>query len=161
VLCAITCTHEEDYASRYRELHRTMSSRCQLMFDVQQQDLAPLMAQAGIYAHTARTPGTEHGTPIGMPVSIAEAMATGCYVLVRDIPELKNYVGTAGAAYRDVTDAADMIASTAAWSEQRWREAWSTSVDRAFTVHADEIALRPLFEDWCSIAERGTPRPQA
>jgi glycosyltransferase involved in cell wall biosynthesis len=161
VLAAITCTHEEDFAASYRDLHRRMNSRCELMFDVQHEDLAPLMAQAGIYVHTAKPPGTEHATPIGLPVSIAEAMATGAYVLVRDIPELLDYVADAGAAYRDVAHAADIIAATAAWSEQRWKDAWTASVERAFSRHADEIALRPVFEDWCSAMERGGLRPQA
>jgi glycosyltransferase involved in cell wall biosynthesis len=151
VLAAITCTHEEDCAANYRELHRQMNSRCELMFDVPRDDMVPLMEQAGIYLHTAKPPGTEHGTPIGMPVSIAEAMATGAYVLVRDLPELTSYVGDAGAVYRDVDHAAHIIASTAEWSEQRWKQAWTASVDRAFLCHADEIALRPIFEDWCSV----------
>ena len=64
------------------------------------------MEQAGIYVHTAKPPETEYGTPIGMPVSIAEAMATGAHVLVRDIPELRAYVGDAGATYRDGEEAA-------------------------------------------------------
>lgn len=152
VLAAVTCTLEERYAEAYRDLHRQMNSRCELMFDIQHEDLVPLMEQAGIYLHTAKPPGTEHGTPIGMPVSIAEAMATGAYVLVRDLPELSGYVGDAGATYRDLDHAADIIASTAEWSEQRWKQAWTSSVDRAFLHHADEIALRPIFEDWCSVA---------
>jgi hypothetical protein len=79
-------------------------------------------------------------------------MATGAYVLVRDLPELSGYIGDAGAAYRDLDHAADIIASTAEWSEQRWKQAWTASVDCAFLRHADEIALRPIFEDWCSVA---------
>ncbi|HEV3394881.1 MAG TPA: glycosyltransferase [Xanthobacteraceae bacterium] len=152
VLAAVTCTLEERYAEAYRDLHRQMNSRCELMFDIQHEDLVPLMERAGIYLHTAKPPGTEHGTPIGMPVSIAEAMATGAYVLVRDLPELSGYVGDAGATYRDVEHAAEIIASTAEWPEQRWKQAWIASVDRAFSIHADEMALRPIFEDWCSAA---------
>jgi glycosyltransferase involved in cell wall biosynthesis len=154
VLAAITCTYEERFADSAREVHRQMNSPCKLMFDVQHEDLAPLMEQAGIYMHTAKPPGTEHGTPIGMPVSIAEAMATGAYVLVRDIPELRTYVGDAGAIYRDADDAARIIASTAEWSEQKWKTAWTASVNRAFSIHADEIALRPIFEDWCAAVEQ-------
>jgi glycosyltransferase involved in cell wall biosynthesis len=114
------------------------------------------MERAGIYVHTAKLPGAEHGTPIGMPMSIAEAMATGAYVLVRDIPELRGYVGDAGTTYRDLDQAADLIASTGEWPEERWKQAWTASVDRAFSIHADEIALRPIFDDWCAaVAECG------
>jgi glycosyltransferase involved in cell wall biosynthesis len=158
VLAAITCTLEERYAEAYRDMHRQMNSRCELMFDIQHEDIVPLMQQAGIYVHTAKPPGTEHGTPIGMPISIAEAMATGAYILVRDIPELRAYVGDAGTTYRDADHAAELIAATSTWSEQRWKQAWTASVDRAFLHHADEIALRPVFEDWCSAARDGGPR---
>jgi len=154
VLSAVTCTHEENYVEIFHNLHRQMNSRCELMFDVQHEDLVPLVEQAGIYVHTAKPPGTEHATPIGMPVSIAEAMATGAHVLVRDLPELRTYVGEAGTIYRDAEHAAEMIASTAQWPEQRWKSAWMASVDRAFWIHADEIALRPIFDDWCSLVER-------
>jgi glycosyltransferase involved in cell wall biosynthesis len=158
VLAAITCSDSESYPESLRDLHRQTNSPCQLLFDVQHDELAPLMAQAGIYVHTAKPPGTEHGTPIGMPVSIAEAMATGAYVLVRDLPELRDYVGPAGAVYRDVDDAAKIIAATASWPEQAWKRAWLTATDRAFTRHADEVALRPIFEDWCAlVAERAQP----
>jgi glycosyltransferase involved in cell wall biosynthesis len=154
VLAAIACSDMERYVEELKSIRRAMSSPCELMFDLQHEDLVPLMEQAAIYVHTAKPPGTEHFTPIGMPVSIAEAMATGAFVLVRDLPELRAYVGDAGATYRDAEHAAQIIASTAEWSEQRWKTAWTASVDRAFTIHADEIALRPIFEDWCAAAER-------
>ena len=38
--------------------------------------------------------------PIGNPISIAEAMATGAYVLVRDLQPLVSYVGDAGSTYQ-------------------------------------------------------------
>jgi glycosyltransferase involved in cell wall biosynthesis len=158
VLAAITCTFEERFADEAREVHRQMNSPCKLMFDVQHEDLAPLIEQAGIYLHTAKPPGAKHFTPIGMPVSIAEAMATGAYPLVRDLPELRSYVGDAGTTYRDAEHAAQIIASTAEWSDARWKQAWTASVDRAFSIHADEIALRPIFEDWCAAAEKAANR---
>jgi glycosyltransferase involved in cell wall biosynthesis len=158
VLAGITCTLEQQHAEEYRNIHRQTNSRCELMFDIQHEDIVPLIGQAGIYVHTAKPPGTEHATPIGMPVSIAEAMATGAYVLVRDVPELRAYVGDAGTTYRDADHAAQIIAATAEWSEQRWKTAWTTSVDRAFSIHADEIALRPIFEDWCAAAQQAGNR---
>jgi glycosyltransferase involved in cell wall biosynthesis len=151
VLAAITCTDAESYVDNLRDIHRQMNTPCELLFDIQQEELAVLMKQAGIYVHTARPPEAEHGTPIGMPISIAEAMATGAYVLVRDLPELRDYVADAGTAYRDVDHAAKIIAATGDWPEKAWKKAWLTSVDRAFSNHAGEVALRQIFEDWCSI----------
>jgi glycosyltransferase involved in cell wall biosynthesis len=152
VLAAVTCTDVESYVDSLRNIRRQMNSPCELLFDIQQEELAVLMKQAGIYVHTARPPEAEHGTPIGMPISIAEAMATGAHVFVRDLPELRDYVADAGTAYRNVDHAAEIIAATADWPEKVWKKAWLTSVDRAFSIHADEVALRQIFEDWCSVA---------
>jgi glycosyltransferase involved in cell wall biosynthesis len=151
VLAVVTCTGMESYVGSLRDIRRQTSSPCELLLDVAKEDIALLMEKAGIYVHTARPPGTEHATPIGMPISIAEAMATGAHVLVRDLPELRDQVGDAGTTYRDMEHAAEIIASTASWSEQAWKNAWMSSVDRAFLLHADELALRPIFEDWCSV----------
>jgi hypothetical protein len=77
VLAAITCTHVESYVDELKNIHREMNSPAELMFDVQREDLIPLVEKAGIYVHTARPPGTAHATPIGMPISIAEANGNG------------------------------------------------------------------------------------
>lgn len=120
-------------------------------------EIASLVGRAGIYLHTARLQGEQHATPIGGPISIAEAMATGAYILVRDAPPFVNYVGDAGTTYRDVNHAAEIIQATETWSDGQWRQAWHRSVDRAFTRHADEVALRPIIEDWIAIVNE-TPR---
>ena len=148
VLAGITCTDAEGFV----EVIRQTKSRCKVMVDVQREEMVGVMQRAGIYVHTARPPAAEFGMPIGMPISIAEAMATGAHVLVPDLPELRAYVGNAGSTYRDVDEAADIIAATENWTEQQWKKAWMTSVERAFSTHADEIALRPIYEDWCAVA---------
>lgn len=158
VLAAVTCTGVESYGDELRDIRWEMNSPAELMFDVPREDLVTLIAQAGIYLHTARPPGTEHATPIGIPISIAEAMATGAHVLVRDIPELRAFVGNAGTTYRDVEHATEIITTIAAWSERAWTQSGIASLDRAFLIHADELALRPIFEDWCAMVRSG---PQA
>ena len=90
-----------------------------------------------------------------MPISIAEAMATGAHVLVRDLPELIAYVGDAGTPYRDVEQAAGLIEAIAAWPPPVWKQAWMRSIDRTFTMNPDELVLRPVFEDWCAIVRAG------
>jgi len=42
---------------------------------------------------------------------------------------------------------------------QRWKTAWTASVDRAFSIHADEITLCPIFDDWYAAAEQAGNRP--
>jgi hypothetical protein len=127
-----------------------------LLIDLPRSEVAALVEKAGIYVHTARAPGEQDFTPPGNPISIVEAMATGAYVLVRNIRSHVDYVAEAGTSYRDLQEAAAKISATTAWTERQWREAWLRSVDRAFMVHADELALRPILDDWMKIvSERG------
>ncbi|MES2751082.1 MAG: glycosyltransferase [Pseudomonadota bacterium] len=151
VLAAVTCNAREDYAASIRDLHRSMNSKVELRFDVPRDEIAELVAEAGIYVHTLQRPGLENATPVGMPISIAEAMATGAYVLAADLPEFQDYVGDAGATYRDLEHAAELIALTANWSAQEWQEAWTRSVERAFRYHADELVLRGILDDWIAL----------
>ncbi len=129
-----------------------IGSPAELMVDVPRPEIAALFGEAGIYVHSSTRSDHAVHKQIGGPVSIAEAMATGAYILVRDVPALVEYVGEAGAAYRDLDGAAALLRATEAWTDAQWREARVRSIERAFTHHADELVLRPLFEDWCAIA---------
>ncbi len=151
VLAVVTVRGRETFAQELAETWRSSDSHVDLMIDVPRDELLPLVERAGIYLHTATPPGQPEATPIGMPISIAEAMATGAHVLARDLPQLTAYVGDAGRAYRDAAHAAELIAETATWSDAQWKLAWTRSVDRAFIHHADELVLQPLLDEWCAI----------
>ena len=79
-------------------------------------------------------------------------MATGCYVLVRNQPELIDYVGEAGDAYGDIDEAVRLLRATQGWSAREWRERRLRSIDRGFMRHADMQVLRPIYQDWCELA---------
>jgi glycosyltransferase involved in cell wall biosynthesis len=151
VLAIATVNGSETFARELVATCRSGDSHVDLMIDVPRDELLPLFERAGIHLHTVTPPDQREGTPLGMPISIAESMATGAYVLVRDLPPLTAYVGDAGRAYRDAAHAAELIAETATWSDAEWKLAWTRSVNRAFTHHADELVLQPLFDEWCSI----------
>ena len=133
------------------------------MFDVPRAEIASLFGAAGIYVHSSALPeGPAVTKRVGGPVSIAEAMATGAFVLARNLPAFASYVGNAGATYGSVEEAAAHIRATEAWSDAEWRAAEIRAVDRAFRFHADEIVMRPVFDDWCAIAhERRAVTPAA
>jgi glycosyltransferase involved in cell wall biosynthesis len=152
VLAIVTCNDRESYIDELRNLHRSMASNVELMVDVPNEDLAVIVAEAGIYFHTAERPGLENATPVGMPVSIAEAMATGAYIVAADLKEFQDYIGDAGATYRDLADAARLIAETTRWSDTRWHDAWKRSVERAFQYHADSLVLQVMLDDWSTLA---------
>lgn len=153
VVVAITriTGHAEEIAALQAYRAET-GSPAEILTDVPRQEMARRFGIAGIYVHTFPAPGAPHPKRLGGPVSIAEAMAAGAYVLVRNLPGLKDYVGDAGATYRDVEGAAALIRATESWSDAQWQAARFRSVERAFSRHADEIVLRPVFEDWCALA---------
>jgi glycosyltransferase involved in cell wall biosynthesis len=151
VLTVVTCQNRESYIDEVKEEWRRSGTPAELYIDLPRSEVVALVEKAGIYVHTARAPGENDFTPPGNPISIVEAMATGAYVLVRKIPEHVDYVGGAGTAYRDLREAVAKVAATTSWTDGQWREAWLRSVDRAFMVHADELALRPILDDWMKI----------
>ena len=158
VMAAITANDRESYPDELREMWQRNGSVGELLFDVPREKLIPLVERAGIYLHTTNVPGMKDAAPVGMPISIAEMLATGAYILVRDLPALTAYVGDAGSAYRDADHAASLIEETTRWSDERWQEAWEKSVDRAFLHHADDLVLRPLFEEWCAALQGKSPQ---
>jgi glycosyltransferase involved in cell wall biosynthesis len=124
-----------------------IGSPAELSIDLPRAELAALFAAAGIYVHSA-----EAGQPrAGGPVSIAEAMATGAYVVARRAQPFASVVDKAGGLYRDVADAAALVRATEKWTDADWHAAQNRSVERAFAQHADEIVLRPMFDDWCAL----------
>lgn len=151
VFAGVTCNEFEPYVDELRRLRDEMGSPVELHFDMPRAEVAELMGEAGLYLHTIHPPGAKLGAPTGMPISIAEAMATGAHVLVRDIPALVDYVGDAGSVYRDLDHAAELIKATEHWTEAQWQTAWRCSVERGFGRHADDLVLRPIFEDWCAL----------
>jgi glycosyltransferase involved in cell wall biosynthesis len=159
VLCGVTCNKWEHYPAELRRMAAEMASPVELRFDVPREEMAELMARAGIYLHTIHPPEAAHGAPIGMPISIAEAMATGAYTLVRDLPELVDYVGDAGAVYSDAAHAAALIRATMQWSEAEWRRRRVRASDFTYVHYADEVVFRTILEDWQALAQRSGQVP--
>ncbi|WP_424811863.1 glycosyltransferase [Roseococcus sp. YIM B11640] len=152
VLVAGTCLQRENVPAELHALNERMGGHAEIMMDVPREQVASLMGRAGLYLHTALPPGVPDATPIGAPISIAEAMATGAHVLFRNLPPFAEYVGEAGAGYSHAGEAENLIRATTAWDDAKWDSAVRASVDRAWSLHADDTTLAPLYEDWCAIA---------
>jgi hypothetical protein len=125
-------------------------SPAELLVDVPRAEIARLAGEAAIYVHTAATADALRRRA-GMAISSVEAWAMGALVLAPDTPAFA-YIGDDGARYAGLDDAAARIRETETWSEAQWRRALVRAVERAFNHHADELLLRPMFEDWCAIA---------
>ena len=85
--------------------------------------------------------------------AIAEALATGAFTLVRDLPGAADYLGTAGAIYRTNDDAARTIQSTLNWSHDEWQSHQARAVAVARQRLSSERVLRPLLDDWLSMTQ--------
>jgi glycosyltransferase involved in cell wall biosynthesis len=153
VLAAIACSFREAYIEQLLQMREQLGSPAEILINVPHQEMAGWIGRAGIYLHTLVPPGEPDATPVGQPISIAEAMATGSYVLTRDLPPLREYVGDAGAGYTRLDDAERLIQATMRWSEAEWQQAYCRSVEKAWSKHVPERSLMPIYDAWREISE--------
>jgi len=111
--------------------------------NILREDAVVRMNKAGIYLDTS----DPKGHPFGMPISIAEAMATGCYVLARDAEGLGEYLGSAGEIYRTPQEAAALILATRGWTEGTWQTTAANAVRQA-ALFSDEAVLEDEIAFW-------------
>ena len=147
ILALIKCFDNDDYINELKRLASDISSPVEIRINLPKELYAELVSEAGIYLHTV----DEKLLNIGMPISISEAMATGSYIVASNYEPMNSYIGESGKTYNDITEAKNIIKDTKLWSDEKWNIAWKNSVERAFSKHADEIILRPMFFDWTKI----------
>lgn len=138
---------KEKELRRLEELNRSLGCPVDLRVNVPTEAVAELLAEAGIYLHT-------HGRashPFGMPISIAEALASGCYVLARRCPAAAAYLGSSDQLYDSAAEAAALIRATTAWSQAQWQQLRLCAVDRAYGNFADTVVLAAMLDDWLDL----------
>ena len=139
----------DGYVEQLLEKNRQLGSPVMVKINLSNEESASLVREAGIYLHTY---GDEE--PFGMPISIAESLATGAVTLVRDLPGAAEYLAGAGQLYRSIDEAAAFIQQTLNWSEDDWIAAQSRAVETAQERLSDEVVYRPLFNDWLTLTNR-------
>jgi glycosyltransferase involved in cell wall biosynthesis len=144
----------EHYVDEVVEYNRSNGSPVDIRINLPTESAAALVRQAGIFLHTY---GNQE--PFGMPISIAEAMATGAYTLVRRLPGAAEFVGDAGALYGSAEEAAQLIRQSARWYHEQWLERQARTVEFAYQNYPDVHVLRPLFHEWQRIVDSGIPAP--
>jgi glycosyltransferase involved in cell wall biosynthesis len=146
VLC-LARANDREFEDRFSAFVRKQGNPIDLRFDVPYDECFDLFREAGIYLHTS---GDSY--PFGMPVSIAQALAAECFTLVRSVPGADEYLGVAGALYRDEDHAVELIEATGAWSEEDWMECREKAGGRARAYDAEAV-LDPMYRDWVLISK--------
>jgi glycosyltransferase involved in cell wall biosynthesis len=143
VLAVAQAYKAEAYLDEVIAMNQSLGNPVEILINVQHEELSEIMRNAGIYMHTA---GVDQ--PFGMPISICESMATGCYVLARKFPASAAYLGNAGDLYETAEGAALYIQKTLQWSDDDWTKAAIRSIDQAYKNHVNVRTLRPMVDDW-------------
>jgi hypothetical protein len=151
VVAVATVSGHEDEIAMLRAYREEIASPAEIVVDVPRAEMARLVASAGICVHSASAAPNRRPRAAG-PASLVEAMATGAYLLAPRVQPYLAFLGRAGVPYLGAAEAAELIRATETWTDAEWRDAQIRSIDRAFKFHADELVLRPLFDDWCAIA---------
>jgi hypothetical protein len=91
------------------------------------------------------------GHPYGMPISIAESMATGAFVTTRWTTASQGYVSAPELLYSDVRSAEQIILSAISMQSADRLRISSRSIGKAQQYRSD-VVLKPVLEEWRSFA---------
>jgi glycosyltransferase involved in cell wall biosynthesis len=147
VLCTVPCPPVENYADELLARRAALGSPAEILVNVPQVEVARLMAEAGIYLHTVVP-----DAPPAQPSSIVEAMASGCYVLARNLAPLVDYVGDGGAVYADLDEAARLIRATADWGDADWAAAGRRAEERAWSFFTGDDDFAAMYRDFVALS---------
>lgn len=147
VLAVAQATGKREYIQVLRAINEALGNPVELRVDVPYCAAARLNAEAAIYLHTC-----DPAEPFGMPVSIGEAMAAGCYALVRNLPGAREYVREGGTCYRSLADAVRLIQQTESWTFGQWELQRRAAIESAQRF-ANERVLGEILSDWVSLVE--------
>lgn len=132
---------DEEYVSQLTE--RGRSCGVQVHQNLLRAQAVELTRTAEIYLDTS-DPG---GHPFGMPISIAEAMASGLVVIARDRPGAREYIGEAGMFYESVEEATALV-ETALECRVADLEAIRNIAMRQARKFRSDVVLPRLVDDW-------------
>ncbi len=138
---------EASVSDTLAKLNASLGGHVRILKNLSKDDAAELTRRAAVYMHTYDH--TSH--PFGMPISIAEAMATGALVLARSNGVgVHAYMGDAGLFYSSTEEAKKIIQVALAMSEQE-RDGVADVSCRVAERFRPEVVLPRLLEEWESI----------
>lgn len=142
------CPVSGDEAYLYNELRQQgVRDGVTVWESLGRQDATRLIRTSAIYLDTS----DPNGHPFGMPISIAEALASGAVVLARESKAAAEYLGAHGLLYRDVAEAALMVKM--ALSADAPARILNGQLEWARQFRSD-VVLPALVEKWREILGR-------
>lgn len=136
----------------FEGLNASLGRPVDVRWDVGNDDMTALTAQAGVYLHTFG-----FIQPFGMPVSIAESMACGAIPIVRDSAAGRAYAGHDALYYDDAGGALTSLDLLAGLSDGDFDARSVGCAEHAYSAYADEVVLPVILDDWMSLV--GAPHP--
>ncbi len=126
--------------------NRSLGGHVRILTNLSHAAASELVRGAGIYLGTYDP--LSH--PFGMPISIAEALATGALVLERDAPGVAAFMGRARLTYSSVEMAEQQVRTALMFSDDQWKDVEAESCMAAERFRPD-VVLPRLIEEWNSI----------
>lgn len=143
VLCLAPAHNREELLDEIVALRDELDAPVEIRRSVPRHEMAELMRRAGIYLHTHT--GEQ---PFGMPVSIAEALASSTVVLGPHHGGVDDTLGPFCMRYGDAADAARQVLEVTAWDDATWDAHVARGIDAAFGRRAAEVVAASMVDDW-------------
>lgn len=106
-------------------------------WNVSKAGMEKMFNRAGIYLFTF-----PEGKPAKMPLSIAQSLAAGCYVLAPNQPALARMIGEAGGLYDSLEHACELLEQTRGWGDAQWAAA-----ENAARLQAEPMLSHNAYAD--------------
>jgi glycosyltransferase involved in cell wall biosynthesis len=136
-LCIIKCSHMEYYIDELINENKKLGGKCNILINVPREEIADLMRKSFIYLHT-----TGETQSYGQPISIAEAMACGNYIIGKKRDDAtKKYINNAGVVYTNYEEAKELLLNTLKFNNQDWQNIYNTSIEHSYTTYTPEKAI--------------------
>jgi hypothetical protein len=134
----------ESVVDQMSDVNKSLRGKVQIVTNLSRADVATLVRKAAVYMSTYSS--TAH--PFGMPISMAEAMASGAVVLARSgDPAVSEYMGQARLLYSTLEEAEAIVRAALRFTDEERRLAANDACANAERFRSD-VVLPKLVEEW-------------
>lgn len=142
ILCVAEVYGDNTFVPKIKNFVKKIGSPAEVRANVPPDEMAALVRNSGISCHTLDLPQS-----VGMCISVAEGMASGCYSLARKVVPLSDMIANVGNTYNTVNEAAAFINDTLTWTDAKWNTTIEKTAAHAFQ-YADFYVFPTLTNFW-------------